>query len=155
MDLPSTRASPPQGPERSADALIRYFETLSRDSVARIPEFYAAHARFKDPFNDVRGAAAIEHIFAHMFEQVDAPRFEFGTRIVDASGAFLTWDFRFGVRSWGRRSDQHIHGASHLVFAPDGKVLLHRDYWDTGEELYMKLPVLGLLMRALRRRLAA
>ena len=40
-------------------------------------------------------------------------------------------------------------------FDADGKVNYHRDYWDTGEELYMKLPGLGTLMRGLRRVLAA
>ena len=39
--------------------------------------------------------------------------------------------------------------------ATDGKVNYHRDYWDTGEELYMKLPAIGTLMRGLRRVLAA
>jgi len=34
-------------------------------------------------------------------------------------------------------------------------VTYHRDYWDTAEELYAKLPLLGGLMRLLRRRLAA
>lgn len=28
---------------------------------------------------------------------------------------------------------------------------MHRDYWDAAEELYEKLPVLGDLMRWLRR----
>jgi hypothetical protein len=31
----------------------------------------------------------------------------------------------------------------------------HRDYWDAAEELYEKLPVLGALMRLLKRRLRA
>ena len=137
------------------DALIRYFETLTAQDVARLSEFYAAHARFKDPFNDVRGVAAIARIFSHMFEQLEAPRFVILERVVQGHAAFLVWDFHFGVRIWGRRQEQVIHGSSHLKFAPDGKVLLHRDYWDTGEELYQKLPVLGVLMRALRRWMTA
>ena len=135
--------------------LIRFFETLSPQTLARIPEFYAAEARFKDPFNDVQGAAAIERIFSHMFMQVDAPRFVVGERVIDPQGAVLVWEFHFGLRIWGRSRPHVIRGASHLKFGADGKVVLHRDYWDSGEELYMKLPVLGLLMRALRRRLAA
>ena len=31
----------------------------------------------------------------------------------------------------------------------------HRDYWDAAEELYMKLPAIGSLMRGLRKMLAA
>ena len=29
---------------------------------------------------------------------------------------------------------------------------MHRDYWDAAEELYEKLPILGGLMRWLKRR---
>jgi hypothetical protein len=40
----------------------------------------------------------------------------------------------------------------HLRFAPDGRIAMHRDYWDAAEELYEKLPLLGGLMRWLKRR---
>ena len=46
-----------------------------------------------------------------------------------------------------------IHGASHLRFGADGRVVVHRDYWDAAEELYEKLPLVGALMRWLKRRL--
>jgi hypothetical protein len=39
-------------------------------------------------------------------------------------------------------------------FAPDGRVIRHRDYWDAAQELYEKMPVIGGLMRWLRRRAA-
>ena len=65
--------------------------------------------------------------------------------------AWLTWDFHLVLR--GRALC--IHGASHLRFAADGRVCVHRDYWDPAEELYEKLPLIGALMRWLRRRLAA
>jgi hypothetical protein len=38
------------------------------------------------------------------------------------------------------------------MFNQDGKVVIHRDYWDAAEELYEKLPVVGGLMRWLKRR---
>ena len=42
------------------ERVVRFYETLSPESLARIGEVYAAEARFKDPFNDVVGLAAIE-----------------------------------------------------------------------------------------------
>jgi len=33
-------------------------------------------------------------------------------------------------------------------------VTLHRDYWDAANELYAQLPLIGALMRWLRRQLA-
>lgn len=137
------------------DNLIRFYHELTPESVTRFPEFYSADAWFKDPFNEVRGVVAIQRIFSHMFTQVDEPRFVVTERLVDAGGAMLVWELGFRVRLWGRGQAQVMRGVSHLKFAADGTVCYHRDYWDTGEELYMKLPGLGTLMRGLRRALAA
>ena len=137
------------------DQLVEFFESVSPETVSRIGDLYAADARFKDPFNDVQGVPAIERIFSHMFAQVDWPRFVVNERIVQYDSAMLAWTFEFGVRVGMTVRPQVIHGVTHFKFDAQGKVSLHRDYWDTGEELYMKLPVLGWLIRALQRRLAA
>jgi ketosteroid isomerase-like protein len=137
------------------DALIEFFHGLTPESVARFPEFYSADACFKDPFNEARGVAAIQRIFAHMFEQVGEPRFIVSERVVDDGGAMLIWTFNFRAARWGGGKTQLIRGVSHLRFDAFGKVNYHRDYWDAAEELYTKLPVVGMLMRGLRRALAA
>lgn len=137
------------------EELVSFFETVSPETVSRIGDLYASDARFKDPFNDVQGVSAIERIFRHMFTQVEAPRFVVTERIVQYDSAMLAWRFEFGVRVGKRVHPQVVNGVTHFKFDGEGKVSLHRDYWDTGEELYMKLPVLGWLVRALRRRLSA
>lgn len=137
------------------DALIQFYHAISPETVARFPDFYSENAYFKDPFNEVRGVAAIQRIFTHMFKQVDEPRFVVVEQVADAAGAMLVWEFSFRVRLWGKGQAQVMRGVSHLKFDADGRVNFHRDYWDTGEELYMKLPGLGTLMRGLRRALAA
>jgi steroid delta-isomerase len=132
----------------NVDALIRYFHDLTPESVARLAEFYTEDAFFKDPFNEVRGVEAIQRIFAHLFEQVAEPRFVVTERLADDDSAMLIWELRHG-------QGQRIRGVSHLRFADDGRVAYHRDYWDAAEELYMKLPVIGAVMRSLRRALRA
>ncbi|MCE2971563.1 MAG: nuclear transport factor 2 family protein [Burkholderiales bacterium] len=135
----------------AAARLRALYENFSRADVARLADFYTADALFKDPFNEVRGPAAIGRIFDHMFEQVEAPRFEVHAAIGAGEQAFLTWTMHFRSRG----AAQTIRGATHLRFAADGRVAEHRDYWDAAEELYEKLPVLGALMRWLRRKLTA
>ena len=138
--------------EEAATALIRFFETLSPDSVSALDKHYAPQARFKDPFNDVTGLPAITHIFSHMFVSLHAPRFVVKERIVQGQQCFLTWEFHFRFKRFKESETQVILGGSHLVFGADGKVSLHRDYWDAAEELYEKLPAIGALMRWLKRR---
>ena len=139
-------------PERDVELarLVRFFETISPETLDQLPAIYAADARFKDPFNEVQGLAAISRIFTHMFGQVDAPRFVVTNRVLQGSQAFLTWDFLFRMKRFSSEQ-QCIRGATHIRFDVDGTVVLHRDYWDAAEELYEKLPVVGALMRFLKR----
>jgi ketosteroid isomerase-like protein len=126
------------------------FENLSRDKVSALRELYAADAWFKDPFNEVTGIDPICKIFDHMFDQVENPRFVVKDAVAQGADAFLTWDFMFSSARMG--GQQLIRGASHLKFGADGKIAYHRDYWDVAEELYEKIPVLGGLMRFIKRR---
>ena len=101
------------------------------------------------------GLAPIQRIFTHMFQQVSAPRFVIGERVVDENGALLVWEFTFHMRLLGRDKAHVIRGVSHLRFNAEGKVVWHRDYWDAAEELYATLPGIGWLMRRLKRAMAS
>ena len=136
------------------DSLIVFYENLVPADAERFGEFYTEDAYFKDPFNEVRSVEAIQRIFRHMFKQVEAPCFRISERIVDPRGdVVLVWELWYRSRLLG--GEQIMRGVSHLRFAADGRVNYHRDYWDASEELYAKVPVLGGLMRLLRRGLAA
>lgn len=133
------------------ESLVHFFETLSPAGVARMGEFYTANVWFKDPFNEVQGLGEVQRIFSHMFVALDRPRFVVTAEVRDDSQCFLTWDFEFYLRRKGAVL-QTIRGSSHLKFNEAGRVVYHRDYWDAAEELYEKLPVLGSLMRWLRKK---
>ena len=136
---------------KAVDRLADFYEALSPATLYELDALYAVDARFKDPFNEVLGVAAIRRIFEHMFASVDTPRFVVTTRIVDGDQAMLGWNFQLRLR--GR--DIVVRGVSHLRFDASAKVVVHRDYWDPAEDLYAHLPLIGSLMRALRRKLSA
>ena len=139
-------------PPDAISRFARYFEQLQPADIARLGQYYAADARFKDPFNDVRGVRAITQIFKHMFVALHEPRFVVTQQIVDGAQAFLVWEFRFRFKRFDTVTEQVIHGGSHLTLTEDGRISEHRDYWDAAEELYEKLPVVGGLMRWLKKR---
>lgn len=131
--------------------VIARFEHLAREDVPRLGELYTEDALFKDPFNEVEGRAAVQAVFAHMFDALDEPRFVVRDAIVQGDQCLLTWEFLFRFKRY-RYELQTVRGASHLRFAADGRIAQHRDYWDAAEELYEKLPAIGALMRWLKRR---
>ncbi len=137
---------------QATENLATFFETLSPQSVTQLHTIYDAQARFKDPFNEVQGLPEIEKIFRHMYVALEQPHFVVTGQVVDGAQAFLTWEFRFRFKRFDTTTLQAVRGASHVVFNDQGLVTLHRDYWDAAEELYEKLPVLGGVMRWLKKR---
>ena len=131
----------------------QFYEGLRESDLPQLEALYASDARFKDPFNDVHGVDAIRAIFAHMFRTLREPRFVVLQALAQQEQCFLTWDFHFTPGRGG--AAMCIHGATHLRFGSDGRIVEHRDYWDAAEELYEKLPLIGALMRWLKRRAAA
>ena len=132
--------------------IIKRFEGLSLDTVDHLIDLYSTDAFFKDPFNEVNGQRNIKKIFVHMFEQVDQPNFIVITEISNANQACLTWEFRFRFRD--ELHQQVIRGCSWLRIG-NSLIIEHRDYWDAAEELYEKLPLIGSLMRFLKKKLRA
>ncbi len=141
-------------PTAAIDAYVRFFETLTPETLDALRDHVAPDVRFKDPFNDVTGIDAITAIFEHMFETVEEPAFRVLHRAQSAeddSVWFLRW------RLTGRLpallgGDWHVAGMSEIHLAPDGRVAAHIDYWDAGRHLYERLPLIGPIIRLLRRR---
>lgn len=142
----------PMNPSARVQRTIDFFSQLQASDVAHIGTHYTSDALFKDPFNEVHGHAAIERIFQHMFAALHGPRFVITDCIEQGEQCFLVWEFRFRMKRFDTQTEQVIRGGSHLKYATDGRIALHRDYWDAAEELYEKLPGLGSLMRWLKRR---
>lgn len=136
----------------AVDHIVEAFQTLTPTGVDALDAIYAPDARFKDPFNDVQGLPEIKRIFRHMYVNLENPHFIITGRIVQGTQCFLTWEFRFGFRRYKPLQEQCILGGSHLLLNADGQITLHRDYWDAAEELYEKLPVVGSLMKWMKRR---
>ena len=132
------------------DALLDWYRTLSPESLAAVGEIYHEAARFRDPFNDVRGHRAITNIFSHMFETTGNPVFRIRSAQQDGTTAWVSWTFDFELRG----KPISIDGATRLDFGADGRVFEHRDYWDA-VDLLVQLPLLGGVLRWVRKRLAA
>ncbi len=140
----------------SADPRVQriaaFFENLQPQSLQQLDQIYAAQARFKDPFNEVQGIEAIDRIFRHMYVALDEPHFVVTRAVTQGAQCFLVWDFKFRFKRFDTATLQTVRGCSHLELDEQGRILMHRDFWDAAEELYEKLPAVGALMRWLKKR---
>ncbi|MAR90605.1 MAG: nuclear transport factor 2 family protein [Pseudomonadota bacterium] len=129
-------------------ALLNFFEHFDAHALERLDQFYTEDCYFRDPFNEVHNRDQLHELFADMLKLQDL-RFEFREQLQQEDKAFVTWDFHF--RILGR--PQSIHGGSLLHFAADGRVQRHVDYWDAAAGVYEKIPVLGGILRQLKKRI--
>lgn len=133
------------------DAYVQFFEELSPETLDSLAQVTAPEVRFSDPFNDVRGRDAMRAVLADMFRKLGRPRFIVTHRAWDDDTAFLRW--RMEARAFG--GPWTVEGMSEVRFDQDGLVREHVDHWDSGTQVYARLPVLGALIRMIRRRIAA
>ena len=131
------------------DELVDWYSTLTPETIPRISEIYHEDARFRDPFNDVYGYQAIAIVFEHMFETTENPAFKIMSTQKDGNIAWVSWTFNFLLRG----KALSIEGVTRLDFGPDGRVVIHRDYWDA-MDLFIHFPLVGALLRYLKRRIS-
>jgi len=129
-------------------ALIDWYNNLTPQSIDHLRELYHEQARFRDPFNDLQGHAAIAALFQHMFEVTEQPRFQVTDSQMQGETAWVSWNFHFILG----KKPVTVQGVTRLDFGDDGRVMSHRDYWDSAE-LFLELPLLGTMTRLARKRL--
>ena len=129
---------------------ITFYQQMKREDLARLSNIFTQRARFKDPFNDVYGVEKIAAIFQHMFDTLTAPKFIVEESMLDDDVAYIKWQFTGSLKT----KPFQLIGVSRVVFDQQGLVSEHIDYWDASEQFYMKLPVIGALLRLIRRQAA-
>lgn len=133
------------------DRIVRYFETLTPNALARIGDIYARDAWFRDPLHELRGLAQIERMYARMFDTMDGPRFRIERAMASGGECLVAWEFRFALKG---RAEQSFTGTSWLKLDENRRIASHRDHWDAGEAIYEHVPVLGAALRFVKRRAA-
>lgn len=127
-----------------------WFQTLTPASLERAGEIYAQDALFVDPFNQLTGLASVRAVYQHMFDTLEQPRFIVTTIVDRERDGFMTWDFLFECRGQA----QKISGCTQFELNDQGLIVLHRDYWDAAQQVYEKIPLLGAVVRMIRRKLS-
>lgn len=129
------------------------FTALTPAHLGGLRALVAPEVRFRDPFNDVTGADRFVAVFARALEDMEDLTFATTRIAVDGDTAFLRWTMRGRPRTRWLAAPLVVEGISEVRFDDSGRVIEHVDHWDAAAQLYERLPLLGGLLRVLRRRL--
>lgn len=138
--------APKLSPEQLEQALQHYVDTLQSLQPTQfrkqLHQLYAPKIYFKDPFNETRGLAALEAVFAQRFKTYPNAELRFHTHAGQGDTGYVEWRLLYVAQG----KPAQFNGISKLLFDEDGKVKVQMDYWDSGEHYFRKLPILGVLL---------
>lgn len=139
-----------EGIERFTD----FFGDLREDRVkAKVRDVYSADVRFNDTLKSIRGVEALEHYLVETARSVESCKVDIEEVVPTPEGVYVRWRMHILFKKFRKGEVQSSIGVSHLRFDKEGKVAYHQDYWDSGANLFEKVPVLGAGIRAVKRRL--
>ena len=128
-----------------------FFETVREDRIEDILPLVTDDVRFKDPFNDVRGKHDLLRLLVKMFEDASEISFTMQEQAGEGRVYFLRWVFACRPNSRFVNDHWRFDGVSKISFDERGQVAEHVDYWDAAEQVYGRLPLIGGLLKILRR----
>lgn len=131
-----------------------FLASLHPSTLDRMDALASPDLHYHDPFIDVRGREMVKRAFGMVFLQIEAPRFTFTHCACDGDICFLRWHFTCRPKTIGQGLPWICDGITELRFDSQGRVLEHVEHWDSGEQVYEKLPVVRFFIRLIKRRVS-
>ena len=130
----------------------KIFNELRADNTEILNEFYDENIVFEDPVGKIVGLGSMKSYYKNMYKDVTDIRFDFKETAKNKSVYFFKWNMWLATPNLNGGKGFFVSGVSEIHFA-DGLVKYHRDYFDMGEMVYEKIPILGWLTRKIKGRL--
>jgi steroid delta-isomerase len=127
-----------------------FWQDLTPESVGRVRLLCESNVRFIDPFNDFTGVDHLESLLHHLFATLEHPIFRVEDQALGRDAGYLRWTFQASFR----RRPIFIEGMSEIHFTQSGLVVMHKDHWDAGLQVYGRVPVLGTAVSWVRKALS-
>ena len=133
------------------ERLAAYFSDMSLEGIREhTASVYAPDGYLNDNLAFVEGVAAIEDYFAHAAARVDALKVEFLDVARSGPDYYVRWSMTIEAASLNGGRPMVSYGVTQFRFDAQGRVLVHKDFWDAGTGLYEYLPGVGGLIRRIR-----
>lgn len=131
-----------------------FFNLMNKDNVEQVVnEFYSPDAEFVDPIHRIKGNENIIKYYKSMYANVLEIHFDFTDSIEKENSVVLIWTMKLRASKLNNGEWVTVDGNSVIKFTPGGKAFFHRDYFDMGEFIYERIPVLNFVVKKIKSRL--
>lgn len=139
--------------EHACERYIDWLQTLKPGAAHRIKAIAARDIAYRNPFHNIHGVEETVAVYDTMMASLKDLKYRVIDHGVSPEGraTYLRWDAAFYLP--GEEERQVISGMSELMLDHNGRIAAIVDFWDPVSQLYIKRPVLGRLVRFLRKRM--
>lgn len=136
------------------ETFLHIYSNLNATNLQTLKTVYREDVRFIDPAHEVNGIDNLTAYFAALYKNIDSIEFIFRAPMVVDKRGYVSWEMIFSTSSLARGNPITIEGVTHLEFDEEGRVYHHQDYFDLGAMLYEHIPLLGRLVKLIKRGLS-
>jgi hypothetical protein len=145
---------PPPLPPPVLPAPVQLFQDAFRELRPDRPfpyeQLYAPDIVFEDPLRRTEGLPALRKHFQTLDKNLRSARFDYSSTLVQGQEAAVFWTMTLELRR-GPRRPVVVSGVSQLRFGD--RLTYQRDHFDVGALIYEQVPLLGSIIRWLKRHL--
>ena len=126
------------------------YQSLDKDNMHLLRDVYSDDIVFVDALHEINGIDTLKQYFEGMYQNLLYCRFNIHDVQSTDSSAYLSWKMEYAHPKLGGKKNISVDGVTHLKF--DDKVTYHRDYADMGQMLYEQIPLLGSVIRQVKKK---
>ncbi|UTW46264.1 nuclear transport factor 2 family protein [bacterium SCSIO 12696] len=130
-----------------------YGDLKSKELNESINSLYAESLYFNDTFNTFEHRNELRDYLVHTANNLITSEVVVDDVARSGNEVYLRWTMTISLSVKGKVINSESAGVTHLRFNPNGKVIVHQDFWDGVDGFYQHLPYLGGATKLLREQL--
>lgn len=127
------------------------YERLNKDTTDSLNTIYSDNLQFIDPFHELNGLDEFKKYCKKLYANVSHCKFDFQTSITEGNQGFINWEMTIEHPKLNKGKRFIVPGVTHFKF--NEKIYYHRDYFDGGKLLYENIPLVGGVIRSIKKRM--
>lgn len=135
------------------DKFLDTYTKLNKDNLELLMEIYADDIVFIDPAHKIEGLNNLHQYFKTLYQNVTSIDFSFTSELKKDNEAYVQWEMRFTHPKLKNGKALTVPGITYLRSNTEGKVSYHHDFFDLGSMLYEHIPLLGRIVKGIKRRI--
>ena len=128
-----------------------FYRDLTSMQVSELGLIYSPDVSFIDPIAKHEGLASVESYFTKLLDNAEHCEFEIHTiQAATGNDYFVNWTMHYTSTRINKGKPIDVDGITFLKIEKN-LIVFHRDYYDLGQMVYEHIPILGRLIKYLKK----